>query len=109
MRATAKYLRVSPMKVSRLLLNIKGKNYTDAISLLEFTSSPTATVVKKVLASAGANATENFGIDKENLIVKSARVNEGPKLKRIIPCARGRATRMMRRMSHITIELGERE
>jgi len=76
---------------------------------LEFQPSPVAKVIRKLLASAGANAEENFNMTNSSTIVKKACVDQGPTLKRWRPRAMGRATRIRKRTSHITIVLAEEE
>jgi len=107
--ATARYVRVSASKARRYVNSIVGKKYDDAMAQLEFMSSPTAKIVRKVLQSAGANAEENCNMVNSSTIVKRGYVNEGPTLKRWLPRAMGRATKILKRTSHITIELGEEE
>jgi large subunit ribosomal protein L22 len=84
---------------------IKGKPFSEAMAILEFKSSPTADKVRKVLQSAGANAEENHNMVKDALYVHSAVADDGPILKRFRPRAMGRAYRIRKRTSHLTIVL----
>ena len=102
-RAVAKYVRMSPSKVRRVLRQIQGKTYPEALSLLEFLPYSSCLPIIKLLRSAIANARNNFGYEENRLIVKSAFVNQGPTLKRFRPRAQGRAFRIKKRTSHITI------
>ncbi len=108
-RAVAKYVRMSPRKV-RLVTNlIRGKDLEEARQILDYCPKAAARVVAKVLASAAANAENNNRIPPERLYVLNAFVDEGPTLKRFRPRALGRATRINKRTSHITVILEERE
>ena len=90
-RAISKYVRMSPSKVRRVLRQIQGKTYPEALTLLEFMPYASCEPIIKVLRSAAANAKNNFGLDETNLIVKSAFANQGPTMKRFRPRAQGRA------------------
>nr|UAD87244.1 hypothetical protein [Gracilaria pacifica] len=103
-QATGKYLRLSPHKTRRILNQIQGKNYQEAILILEFMPYKPCKVIKKILESAGNNAL-NFQYEKQNLIIKQAFANEGPKLKRFQPRAQGRAFKIQKPTCHITIKL----
>ena len=107
--ARARYVRVSPSKLRRYANLVKGKKYELAVAELGLMPSPTAAIVRKVLVSAGANAEENCDMVKEKTIVKNVIVDQGPTLKRWLPRAMGRATRIRKRTSHILIELAEQE
>ncbi|MBQ3200199.1 MAG: 50S ribosomal protein L22 [Firmicutes bacterium] len=108
-KAIAKYVRMSPRK-ARLVANlIKGKDIQQAEAILRFTPNKASQVILKVLLSAVANAENNLGLDKANLIVKGAIVDQGPSIKRIKPRAQGRADRMVHRTSHVTVVVAERE
>jgi len=108
-RATAKYVRISPRKVKQVIDLIKGKNVAEADAVLKFTPKAAARVVSKVLGSATANAENNLRLNKDNLYVASAFANQGPTLKRYRPRAMGRAAKIRKRTSHITVILKERE
>ncbi len=108
-KAIAKYVRMSPRK-ARLVANlVKGKGIQEAEAILRYTPNKASVVIKKTLLSAVANAENNLGLDKTNLIVKAAIVDQGPSIKRIKPRSRGRADRMVHRTSHVTVVVAERE
>ncbi|AMA64773.1 50S ribosomal protein L22 [Candidatus Arsenophonus lipoptenae] len=101
--AIHKRARSSAQKI-RLVINlIRGKKVSQALKILSFSNKKAAFLVKKVLESAVANAEHNNGIDMDELIVKKIYVNEGPTMKRIMPRAKGRADRICKRTSHITV------
>jgi len=102
-RAIAKYIRMSPHKVRRVLDQIRGRSYQEALMMLEFMPYRACGPIWQVLHSAAANAQNNFGLDKKNLIVDIAYANEGPKLKRIRPRAQGRAYKILKPTCHITV------
>lgn len=108
-RAVARYIRVSPRKARLVTDMIKGKDLAEAQQMLDFSPKGAAAVVSKVLASAAANAENNNNLNPDQLYVLRAYVDEGPTLKRFRPRAMGRATRINKRTSHITIVLEERE
>ena len=107
-KATARTVRIAPRKARLVVDLIRGKNLSEAAAILRLTPKAASAVVEKVLKSAAANAVNNFNMDQENLFVKEAFVNEGPRLKRYRARARGRADMILKRTSHITIVLGER-
>ncbi|WP_377640648.1 50S ribosomal protein L22 [Oryzobacter terrae] len=107
-RAVARHVRVTPQKARRVVDLIRGKNATDAVSVLKFAPQGAAEPVRKVLESAIANArvkadqlAERF--DERELVVSTATVDEGPTMKRFRPRAQGRAGRINKRTSHITV------
>jgi large subunit ribosomal protein L22 len=104
-RATARYVRMTPMKVRRVVDLIRGMEAREALSVLKFAPQAASEPVAKVLASAVANAEHNQQLDPETLVVSVAYVDEGPTLKRFRPRAQGRAFRINKRTSHITIEV----
>src|SRR5918997_1247200 len=104
-RATARYVRMTPMKVRRVVDLIRGMEAREALSVLQFAPQAASEPVAKVLASAVANAEHNQQLDPATLVVSVAYVDEGPTLKRFRPRAQGRAFRINKRTSHITIEL----
>lgn len=106
-RAHAKHIRQSPYKVRRVLDLVRGLPVEDARHVLAFTDRRAADPVRKVLDSAVANAEHNFALDADELVVAEAFADEGPTLKRWRPRARGRATRIRKRTSHITIVVTE--
>jgi len=108
-RATARYVRVSPRKARIVIDLVRGKSVTDAEAILKFTDRAAAEIVGKVVHSAAANAEKNLRVKPETLFVSQAFVDEGPTLKRIRPRAMGRAFRINKRTSHITIVVKQRE
>ena len=102
-RAVAKFIRVQPRKVRLVAKEVKGKNAIQAANLLRFHPSKGAFVLRKVLVSAIHNASENHDLDAGTLRIREIRVDEGPVLKRIQARAMGRANRIFKRMSHITV------
>jgi large subunit ribosomal protein L22 len=103
--ARATYVRVTPMKARRVIDLIRDLPAQEALAMLKFAPQAASEPVAKVLASAIANAEHNFSLDPETLVVTRAFVDEGPTLKRFRPRAQGRAFRIRKRTSHITIEL----
>ena len=108
-RAQAKYVRQSPYKVRLVLDLVRGMPVEDARATLDFTNRRAAPTIKKVLNSAIANAEHNYALDADELFVAEAYADEGPTLKRWRPRARGRATRINKRTSHITIVVADED
>ena len=113
-RAEARFQRVSPQKARLVLELIKGRRVEDALQTVAFTKKGVAPLVEKVLRSALQNANylsgeQGLDVDVDNLYVKSAIANEGPRMKRIRPAPMGRAFRYQRRLSHIIISVAERK
>jgi len=106
-RARARYIRQSPYKVRRVLDLVRGLPVDEARAVLQFTNRRASEPVRKVLESAVANAEHNHALDAEELVVAEAFADEGPTLKRYRPRARGRATPIHKRTSHITIVVGD--
>jgi len=104
-RASAKYVRVSPRKARRVIDLIRGQHVAEARRILRLAPYGVTRTVEKVLNSAVANAERVPGVVPENLVVSTAFVDEGPTLRRFRPRAMGRATRIDRRTSHITVVL----
>lgn len=102
-RAQARYVRVTPMKARRMVDLIRGLPAPQAQAVLRFAPQAAAEPVGKVLDSAIANATNNARLDPESLVVREAFVDEGPTMKRFRPRAQGRAYRIRKRTSHITV------
>ncbi|GAA3698075.1 MULTISPECIES: 50S ribosomal protein L22 [Gordonia] len=102
-KATAKFVRVTPMKARRVIDLIRGKNVDEALDILRFAPQSASEPVYKVLASAVANAENNLDLDRRTLVVATAFADEGPTLKRFQPRAQGRAFRIRKRTSHITV------
>jgi large subunit ribosomal protein L22 len=110
MKASATHIRISPRKVRMVVDTVRGKSVSQALSILGFTRKKAALPVQKLLKSAVANAAENDGIsDVDTLVIDRIMVDEGPTLKRFMPRARGRATPIRKRTSHIRIILRERD
>jgi large subunit ribosomal protein L22 len=112
-RAEARFQRVSPQKVRLVLDLIKGRGVGEALETVTFTKKGVAPIVKKVLTSALDNAKylseeQGLDVDVDNLYVKQAIANEGPRMKRIRPAPMGRAYRYQRRLAHIIISVAER-
>ncbi|MDP2181214.1 MAG: 50S ribosomal protein L22 [Actinomycetota bacterium] len=108
-RAVARYERVSPRKARLVVDLIRGKSVEEATAILRFTPRGAAEVVEKVLNSAVANAEKNLHVKSQDLFVATTFVDEGPTLKRIRPRAMGRAFRINKRTSHITVVVKQRE
>ncbi len=106
-RAVAKYIRISPRKVKIVIDLIRGKSVADATAILLNVPKAASEPVLKVLNSAVANAENNLELSKDNLYVAEVFADQGPTLKRFNPVARGRAMRILKRTSHITIILDE--
>jgi large subunit ribosomal protein L22 len=105
--AKLRYARVSPQKVRLVADMIRGKNVDDALKTLSFTPKKSAKIVKKVLESAIANAEHNHGADIDELKVSTIEVNEAPTLGRFRARAKGRGTKIIKRNSHITVQVGD--
>jgi len=113
-RAEARFQRVSPQKARLVLDLIKGRRVEEALNTVAFTKKAVAPMVEKVLRSALENANylsqeQGLDVDVDNLYVKSAIANEGPRMKRIRPAPMGRAYRYQRRLAHIVISVAERK
>ena len=108
-RAVARFVRVSPRKARIVIDQIRGKSVVQAQEILRYTNRGIAETVEKVLNSAVANAEHNNHLRAETLVVKAAFADEGPTLKRIRPRAKGSASRIRKRTSHITIIVAPRE
>jgi len=107
-KAHLKYASVSSIKARLVADTIRGKDIDKALDILVYTPKKSAIMIHKLLLSAIANAENNFNLDVDNLFVSSIQVNEGPTLKRIRARAKGRANRILKKMSHISVELAER-
>ncbi|MBM5396744.1 50S ribosomal protein L22 [Vibrio parahaemolyticus] len=110
MEAIAKhnFARISPQKARLVADLIRGKSVDQALEILTFSNKKAAVIVKKVLESAIANAEHNEGADIDDLNVAKIFVDEGPTMKRIMPRAKGRADRILKRSSHITVVVADR-
>ncbi len=107
-KAKLSFARVSPTKAKIVLDMIRGKDVRTALGILAYTPRKGARVIEKLLKSAVANGENNLGLDSANLYVEECYAGKGPTLKRIRPRAQGRAYRIEKRTSHITIVLNER-
>ena len=107
-KAHLKYARISPRKVKIVLDLIRGKDVAQAMAILKNTPKSASEYLTKLLRSAGANAENNFNMDASKLYVSECFVCPGPTLKRIMPRAQGRAFRILKRTSHVTITVKER-
>ena len=107
-KAVAKFVRIAPRKVRVVLDIIRGKNVAEAFAILKFTPKAGAEVVEKVLRSAVANAENNFDMDVDKLFIKTAFADGGPTMKRIHPRSRGQAFKILKRTSHVTIVVDEK-
>ena len=104
--AKAKYIRMSPRKIERVLDLIKGRNVNEALNILHFTLKAATEPIEKTIRSAAANLgskEEGQRLELSDIIIKSAYVNQGPTLKRFRPMSMGRAGRIRKRTSHLTI------
>ncbi|MDR2931499.1 MAG: 50S ribosomal protein L22 [Oscillospiraceae bacterium] len=108
-RAYLRYVRISPRKVQIVLDLIRGKQVNVANAILKHTPKAACEPLVKLLKSAAANAENNHNMDPANLYVAECFVSPGPTLKRIRPVSKGRAYRIMKRTSHVTMVLKERE
>ena len=106
-KATAKTVRYTPRKVRLVLNNIRGKSVEEALAILQFTPNHAANAVAKVVKSAAANATHNFSLDENSLYVKACYADEGITLKRFMPRAKGSASQILKRTSHITVVVSD--
>ena len=101
--ASARYVRITPMKARRVVEMVRGLPVDDALAILQFAPQAASETVYKVLESAIANAETTEGLDTGDLVLVNAQVDEGPTMKRWRPRAQGRATRINKRTSHITL------
>jgi large subunit ribosomal protein L22 len=108
-KAVARYVRISPRKARQVIDLIRGKSLAEALAILRFTPKHGSRIIEKVVTSAAANAENNHNMNRDLLYVASAFVDQGSVMKRFLPRSRGRADRILKRTSHITIGLKERE
>ena len=108
-RAHLRYARIAPRKVSVVLDLIRGEHLDQAQAILQYTPKAASELLYKLVKSAAANAENNHNMDKNNLYVAECFVTPGPTLKRVMPRAQGRAFRILKRTSHITVVLKEKE
>ncbi len=105
--ATLRFARISARKVKIVADLIRGKKADEALAIVKFTPKASSEILEKLLKSAIANAENNHGMNRGNLVVSEIYANQGPTLKRIRPAAKGSAVRIRKRTSHITIKLRE--
>lgn len=108
-RAHLRYARIAPRKVQIVLDLIRNQPLDKALALMQYTPKAACEPLIKLVKSAAANAENNFNMDKNNLYVAECFVTPGPTLKRVRPRAQGRAFRILKRTSHITVVLKEKE
>ena len=106
-KTVAKYIRMSPYKVRRVLDQVRGRSYQESLMILEFLPYNAVGPIWQVVHSAAANANHNYGLDKKKLIIDEIFADEGPKLKRIRPRAQGRAYKILKPTCHITVVMKE--
>ncbi len=107
-RAVAKYIRMSPQKVRLVADLVRGKNVQEALTVLQFTNRAAAKSVSQVVASAAANAEENYGLLLDDLYIAEIKVDDAPTLRRGRAGARGRYKPLLKRGSHISVMVTER-
>jgi large subunit ribosomal protein L22 len=107
-KAIARYVRIAPRKAQLVVDLIRGKQVGEAIAILRHTAKAASPVIEKVLNSAIANAEHNYSLDPNSLVISQAFVDQGPTLKRFRPRAMGRASRINKRTSHITLVVSEK-
>lgn len=108
-RAITRFVRLSPRKARLVADLVRGKSALEALDILEFTNKKAARVIKKTLESAVANATNNFKMDEDKLVVSTIMINQGPVLKRVMPRAQGRADIIRKPTAHIVVAVSEKE
>lgn len=108
-RATARFVRVSPMKARRVIDLVRGKSVEEALAILKYAPQAASEPVAKVVASAAANAENNFGLNRNSLVISEAFADEGPTMRRFQPRAQGRAFQIRKRTSHITVVVSQKE
>ncbi|GAA4873299.1 50S ribosomal protein L22 [Paenibacillus vulneris] len=107
-KSIARFVRIAPRKVQLVIDLIRGKQVGEAIAILRHTPKAASPIVEKVLNSAIANAEHNYSMDPNNLVISQTFVNQGPTMKRFRPRAMGRASRINKRTSHITVVVSEK-
>ncbi|SEN60836.1 50S ribosomal protein L22 [Lihuaxuella thermophila] len=107
-KAVARNVRIAPRKARLVIDLIRGKSVEEAFAILRFTPRAASPIIEKVLSSAVANAEHNHNLDTSRLVVEKAYVDEGPTMKRYMPRAMGRASRINKRTSHITVVVSEK-
>ncbi|PTM54680.1 50S ribosomal protein L22 [Desmospora activa] len=107
-KAVVRHVRIAPRKARLVIDLIRGKSAAEALAILKFTPRAASPIIEKVLQSAIANAEHNYNLNPENLVVSKAVVDEGATIKRFRPRAQGRASRINKRTSHITVVVSEK-
>lgn len=107
-KAVAKYIRMSPSKLKPIADLVRGKNLDEALTILKFTPGKGSEIVEKVVLSAAANAENNFDMNRDELYVAEVYANQGPTMKRWRAGARGSASKILKRSSHVGVTLKER-
>jgi large subunit ribosomal protein L22 len=108
-KASARNIRISPTKVRIVINLLRGKGVNEALTLLKFIPKRASEPIAKVIASAAANAEHNFNLNKESLVISQVFVDQGPTMKRFHPRQRGQAFPILKRSSHITVLVKEKE
>ena len=108
-KAIAKYVRMSPIKLKPVADLVRGKDLDEALTILKFTPGKGAEIIENVVKSAAANAENNFDMDPDSLYVAEVYANQGPTMKRWRPGAQGGASQILKRSSHVTVTLKERD
>lgn len=108
-KAIAKYMRISSRKVGIVLDLIRGKKVGEAFAIIKHTPKAASEILEKLLKSAVANAENNYNMDVDKLYISEAYANQGPTLKRFRARAKGRGVRILKRTSHITLIVKEKE
>ena len=106
-RAVAKYIRISPQKVRKLIDGVKGKPVEEGLNMLKFMPQKAASIVENTVKSAVANADQHPDVNLDSLVIRNITADQGPTLKRFKARARGRGTRILKRTAHITVILSE--
>jgi len=106
-KAIARFVRISPQKVRKIVGAVKGKPVDAGLNILKFMPQKAAAIVEKALRSAVANADHNHDLDIDSLVVRNIIVDQGPTLKRFRARARGRGSRILKRSSHVTVVVAE--
>jgi len=108
-RAVAKYVGMSPLKLSLVAREVRGKRVEEALSILEFHTSPAARAIAKVIKSAAFNAENSTNVPASEMAIVGLYIDKGPNMKRFRPQARGRVSPILKRSSHITVEVDMEE
>lgn len=106
-KAIARFVRISPQKVRKIIGAVKGKPVDAGLNILKFMPQKAAGILEKALRSAVANADHNHDLDIDSLVVRNIIVDQGPTLKRFRARARGRGSRILKRSSHVTVVVAE--